>query len=212
MSKRGYYSIEGPISRKFQEVIPSVKILEIHISSQIRTSLMTKLSEAFPDVETVRFHWSNHHLPGIFWLLPNKVKNIQVWDFPLSYYQDLKLECLLTGSTNDISLTSQNLEMLENLDIYSPIRTFQNLASLKFYCTDFPFKVPQDGWGYFSNVTKWLLLEPLSELQIHLAFPQVISSQGGISYPTLAELPDFSPVSDRLVISFYDSPAILVEQ
>ncbi|CAG7819167.1 unnamed protein product [Allacma fusca] len=61
----------------------------------------------------------------------------------------------------------------------------ENLVSLKFYCMDFPFKVPQDGWGYFSNLTKWFILEPMGELEIHLAFPQVISYGRNIICPTV---------------------------
>ncbi|CAG7825883.1 unnamed protein product [Allacma fusca] len=87
------------------------------------------------------------------WLLPKKVKDIQVCEFPLQFYQDLKLESLLTGIPQKICKnlkeTSKNFIRYKELPKCPSIRGLENLVTLKFYCLDFPFKIPQDGWGYF---------------------------------------------------------------
>ncbi|CAG7831320.1 unnamed protein product [Allacma fusca] len=199
---------------KFSQVISSVKKLEIHTRC-MTVPLMTKLSVAFPEVETIKIHCSSGATrrvttPGskTMWLLPKNVKEIQVWEFPLESYKNLKLESLLTGIPQDVceglKESSQDLVKFEDLKAFPSIRELENLVSLTFFCKDFPFKVPQDGGGYFSNLTKWFILEPMESLQLQLAFPQVISTRSGAICPAAAELPVFSPIDDRLIVSYFD--------
>ncbi|CAG7725135.1 unnamed protein product, partial [Allacma fusca] len=202
--RRGYELGENLFN--FGQVMSSVKRLEIH-TRYITAPLMKEMAETFPEVESVGMHWWGECRDEILWLLPKKVKEIQVRNFPLRFYQNLKLESLITGIPQEVcqSLkeTSRNLVRFEGLVEFPSIRTLENLVELKFFCADFPIKDPRDGFGYFSNLTKWLILEPMAELQLKLAFPQVISRGCDAIYPTLGELPEFAPIADHLIVTYF---------
>ncbi|CAG7826764.1 unnamed protein product, partial [Allacma fusca] len=102
------------------------------------------------------------------------------------------MESLLTGIPQETCQifkdTCKDLVHFEELVKYPSIKGLKNLVSLKFYCKDFPFEDDsvEDGSRYFSNLTKWFILEPMGELQIRLAFPEVTFGRNGFIYPPFA--------------------------